>query len=53
MDGVRVTTMLSPEMVLQLEEIARKEYSNKCVLVRQAVAFFLSAKANKRKFKKI
>lgn len=50
MKGIRVTTMLPPDMVLSLDEIAKREYSNKNVLVRQAVAFFLSKKASIRKF---
>jgi len=49
MEGVRVTTMLPPELVFQLEEIAKKEFSNKNVLLRQAVALFLSAKSSKYK----
>lgn len=51
MEGVRVTTMLPPEMVFQLEEIAKKEFSNKNVLLRQAVALFLTAKLSNSKFR--
>jgi predicted transcriptional regulator len=52
MEGVRVTTMLSHDMHSRLEEIAKKEFSNKNVLLRQAVALFLKNKVSNGKFHK-
>lgn len=51
MEGIRVTTMLSPDMVSALDRIASREFSNKNVLLRQAVALFLHEKSTIVKLK--
>lgn len=41
MEGIRVSSMISHEMHDKLEAIAKQELSNKNILIRQALAFFL------------
>jgi metal-responsive CopG/Arc/MetJ family transcriptional regulator len=49
MAKVRVSTSLPQEMVDEVDAIATNEVTNRHIVIRQAVAFFLSAKSTKAK----